>query len=90
MARYTDKTPVTRAELEGFAQALRTVAAMVDGHVKTMAEAGFEQIEATHADTRDTAIKKLQAYVGAIQVAVTDQAFLAGRKRSPEGRRKPS
>jgi hypothetical protein len=72
MARYTDKTPLTRKAIADYSASLRRIAAMLDGNVDLMDKSKIEVVEATHFDSSEVAMEKLKKFCGAITEAIAD------------------
>jgi len=83
MARYKDKTEVTRQNLQDFSKALREIAAMIDGDAAHMAQNNIDRIEATHGKTKDEATDGIVKFCGAVRSAIAETVLASSVGSQP-------
>lgn len=87
MARYADKTKVTRQQLAEYAAALHRVAQIVESNVESMEKWGLDSIEITHEKTRIDTAENLFKVCGAIQTALAGAAFEPSQRLDPQAKK---
>lgn len=70
MARYTDTTKLSPKWVKDYADNLRRIAALLDGNHDQMASHKIGELEATHFQTSQEALVKLQKFCGALTEAL--------------------
>jgi hypothetical protein len=70
MARFTGTTTLTKIWLKEYAAGLKRYVAIIESHIALMETLEISEVEATHYDTSQVAVDKLQKFCGAISLAV--------------------